>query len=123
MTNSGWFLADAPPLPGEEARYAQALAVLAAAKDNPKLKQAMTEGATEADERFVKPFSNSAITANSYRTTGARSQTKLLSAPTITPARPSQSPISSSIHRTRQSISTKTSIPMVHGSSMPTATP
>ena len=27
-------LADAPPLPGEEARYAQVRAVLAAAKDN-----------------------------------------------------------------------------------------
>ena len=30
-------LADAPPLPGEEARYAQVMAVLAAAKDNPSL--------------------------------------------------------------------------------------
>lgn len=52
----GTVLADAPPLPGEEARYAQVLAVLAAAKDNPKLKQAMTEGAAEADERLVKPL-------------------------------------------------------------------
>jgi hypothetical protein len=49
-------LADAPPLPGEEARYAQVLAVLTAAKDNPKLKQAMTEGANEANERLVKPL-------------------------------------------------------------------
>ncbi len=49
-------LADAPPLPGEEARYAQVLAVLAAAKGNPKLKQAMTEGAREADEKLVKPL-------------------------------------------------------------------
>jgi hypothetical protein len=49
-------LADAPPLPGEEARYAQVLAVLAAAKDDPKLKQAMTEGAKEADEKLVKPL-------------------------------------------------------------------
>src|SRR5580698_4929269 len=31
--------ADAPPLPGEEARYAQVLAVLAAAKSNPAIKQ------------------------------------------------------------------------------------
>jgi hypothetical protein len=49
-------LADAPPLPGEEARYAQTLAVLAAAKDSPQLKQAMTEAAKEADERMVKPL-------------------------------------------------------------------
>jgi len=49
-------LADAPPLPGEEARYAQVLAVLAAAKDNPNLKQAMIDGAKEADERLVKPL-------------------------------------------------------------------
>src|SRR5262247_1950458 len=41
-------LADAPPLPGEEARYAQVLAVLAAANDDPNLKQAMTDGAKEA---------------------------------------------------------------------------
>jgi hypothetical protein len=49
-------LADAPPLPGEEARYAQVLAVLVAAKDNPKLKAAMTDGAKEADTLLVKPL-------------------------------------------------------------------
>lgn len=49
-------LADAPPLPGEEARYAQVLAVLAAARDNPALKQAMTEAAKDADETLVKPL-------------------------------------------------------------------
>jgi hypothetical protein len=49
-------LADAPPLPGEEARYAQVLAVLTAAKVNPRLKQAMTDGAKEADETLVKPL-------------------------------------------------------------------
>ena len=49
-------LADAPPLPGEEARYAQVLAVLAAAKENPTLKAAMTDGAKEADEKLVKPL-------------------------------------------------------------------
>lgn len=49
-------LADAPPLPGEEARYAQVLAVLAAAKANPELKQAMTEGARDADEKMVTPL-------------------------------------------------------------------
>jgi hypothetical protein len=49
-------LADAPPLPGEEARYAQVLAVLDAAKRDPELKAAMTEGAVEADEQLVKPL-------------------------------------------------------------------
>jgi len=49
-------LADAPPMPGEEARYAQVLAVLSAAKGNPAIKQAMTDGAREADEKLVKPL-------------------------------------------------------------------
>ena len=49
-------LADAPPLPGEEARYAQVLAVLAAAKNDPKIRQAMLDGAKDADEKLVKPL-------------------------------------------------------------------
>ena len=49
-------LADAPPLPGEEARYAQVLAVIEAAKNDPKLKAAMTEAAAEADDKLVKPL-------------------------------------------------------------------
>jgi hypothetical protein len=39
-------LADARPLPGEEARYMQVLAVLQAANAAPKLKDAMTKQAT-----------------------------------------------------------------------------
>jgi hypothetical protein len=49
-------LTDAPPLPGEEARYAQVLSVLAAAKDNPKIKQAMIEAAKDAEEKLVNPL-------------------------------------------------------------------
>jgi hypothetical protein len=49
-------LADAPPLPGEEASYAQVMAVLAAAKDNPSLMTAMIAAATEADEKLVTPL-------------------------------------------------------------------
>ena len=49
-------LADAPPLPGEEARYAQVLAVIEAASNDPKLKAAMTQSAAEADEKLVKPL-------------------------------------------------------------------
>jgi hypothetical protein len=49
-------LADAPPLPGEEARYAQVLAVVAAAKASSEIKQAMTDGAKDADEKLVTPL-------------------------------------------------------------------
>jgi hypothetical protein len=49
-------LADAPPLPGEEARYAQVLAVLAAAKSDPKINAAMTKATAEADEQLIKPL-------------------------------------------------------------------
>lgn len=49
-------LADAPPLPGEEARYAQVLAVVEAAKADPKLKAALIDGAKEADEKLVTPL-------------------------------------------------------------------
>jgi hypothetical protein len=49
-------LADAPPLPGEEARYAQLYAVLAAAKADPKIRQAMTDGAKDVDETLVTPL-------------------------------------------------------------------
>jgi len=48
--------ADAPPMPGEEARYAQVLAVIEAAKADPKIKQAFIDGASEADEQLVKPL-------------------------------------------------------------------
>ncbi|MDF0681560.1 MAG: DUF1214 domain-containing protein [Candidatus Nitrosocosmicus sp.] len=48
-------LVDAPPLPGEEARYAQVLAVLDAAKNDPQLTEAMTEAAVEANEQLVTP--------------------------------------------------------------------
>jgi hypothetical protein len=49
-------LADAPPLPGEETRYAQVLAVLAAMKSDRNLKQAMIDAATEADKEIVTPL-------------------------------------------------------------------
>ena len=49
-------LADAPPLPGEEARYAQAQAVLAAAQADPSLKDVMIAAATDADATLVQPL-------------------------------------------------------------------
>ena len=49
-------LDDAPPLPGEEARYAQVRAVLEALKSDAKLKAAFTAGAKESDELLVKPL-------------------------------------------------------------------
>jgi len=49
-------LSDAPPLPGEEARYAQLLAVVAAAQKDPMLNSAMADEATKAEQQLVDPL-------------------------------------------------------------------
>jgi hypothetical protein len=49
-------LADGAPLPGEEARYAQVLAVLKAAQRQPALKEAMIQAAAEVDEQVIAPL-------------------------------------------------------------------
>jgi hypothetical protein len=49
-------LDDAPPLPGEETRYTQVLAVLDAAKNDSQIKAAMIDGALDANEQLVKPL-------------------------------------------------------------------
>lgn len=49
-------LADAPPLPGEEARYAEVLAVIAAARQDPSLKAAMIDEVEKADKELVDPL-------------------------------------------------------------------
>ena len=49
-------LKDAPPLPGEAARYEQVLAVIDAANKNPDLKKAMIDEAGKADEDLVDPL-------------------------------------------------------------------
>jgi hypothetical protein len=49
-------LADAEPLPGEEARYAQVLSVIAAAQKDSALKQAMIDEAQKADKELVEPL-------------------------------------------------------------------
>jgi len=49
-------LKDAPPLPGEESRYAQVLAVIEAAKKDPALKKAMIEEAVKADKELIDPL-------------------------------------------------------------------
>jgi hypothetical protein len=49
-------LSDAPPLPGEETRYAQVRAVIEAAKNDATLKAAMVKAAAEADDQLVKPL-------------------------------------------------------------------
>jgi hypothetical protein len=49
-------LADAPPLPGEEARYAQVLAVLEAAAADPAMRAAMDVAAAESYEQLVRPL-------------------------------------------------------------------
>lgn len=65
-------LKDAPPLPGEEARYAQVLAVLAAAQKDPALKEAIVDEAARADSDLVDPlfqFRNFGIPLPHYWTT------------------------------------------------------
>jgi hypothetical protein len=47
---------DAPSLPGEEARYAQISAVLAAAQKNSALKTAMIDEAVKAEKELVDPL-------------------------------------------------------------------
>ena len=49
-------LKDAPPLPGEAARYAEVLAVLAAAQRDAALKKAMIDEAEKADRDLVEPL-------------------------------------------------------------------
>lgn len=49
-------LDDAPPLPGEESRYAQMRALLAAIKQNPALKQPLINAIAEVDDQIVKPL-------------------------------------------------------------------
>ena len=49
-------LADGPPLPGEEARYAQVLAVLDALKRNPALKEPMIKAAAEVEKQIIEPL-------------------------------------------------------------------
>jgi len=49
-------LNDAPPLPGEEAHYAELKAVLAAAEKDPKIKAAMVKAAVETDNEVIRPL-------------------------------------------------------------------
>ena len=49
-------LADAPPLPGEEALYAQVLAVLAAASANAELKAALIDEARKTEAEMIEPL-------------------------------------------------------------------
>ncbi len=49
-------LKDAPPLPGEEARYAEALALVEAAASDPKLKAAIVDEVTRAEKEMIAPL-------------------------------------------------------------------
>ena len=115
-------LADAPPLPGEEVRYAQVRAILHAATNAPRLKEAMTKAAIEADAQLVTPLFQFRTAASNYRTTGARSRTARRSARTTSRARPLPGPTSSSTRRPRQSTSIRISTRSVRVSTAPTAT-
>jgi hypothetical protein len=47
---------DAPPLPGEEAMYAEALALVATARAEPRIKAAIIDEARKAQEELVEPL-------------------------------------------------------------------
>jgi hypothetical protein len=115
-------LKDGPPLPGEEARYAQVLALVAAAQKDPALKQAMIDEATKAEKDLVDPllqFRNWGVQlANNW----SSRPTTPLSAPTISPAPRSPNRTSWSTRRMKRSTSTKTSTAEAHGSTAPTPT-
>jgi len=49
-------LDDAPPLPGEEARYAEMRAMIATVRKDPAFKQVMTDEAAKADNDLVAPL-------------------------------------------------------------------
>jgi hypothetical protein len=49
-------LKDAPPMPGEEARYAQILAVIAAGQKDPALKKPMIDKAGKTERELVEPL-------------------------------------------------------------------
>ena len=49
-------LADGPPLPGEEARYAQVIAVLDALERNPSLRAPMIAAAAEVEQQVIVPL-------------------------------------------------------------------
>jgi hypothetical protein len=50
------FLKDAPPLAGEEAKYAEALSLVAAAQTDPKIKAAIIDEAKKAQEQLIEPL-------------------------------------------------------------------
>lgn len=52
----GGVLDSVPPLPGEEAMYANFRALLAAAEQSPEIKRAITQTAVELDEKVVSEF-------------------------------------------------------------------
>jgi hypothetical protein len=47
---------EVPPLPGEEAWYAQMKSILDAAAKNPKVKEILTQTAVDAEEKLIKPL-------------------------------------------------------------------
>jgi hypothetical protein len=116
-------LADAPPMPGEEMRYAQVIAVLDAMKSDRNLKQAMIAAATEADKEIVPRCFNFAIMVSSYRTIGAQSRTRRHLAVTTSREQRSRSRTFSSTHRTKRNITIRTSTRLARGSMALTTTP
>jgi hypothetical protein len=116
-------LADAPPLPGEEARYAQVLAVLEAAKKNPNLKAAITSAAAEAEEQLVKPLFQFRNYGQQLPHHWSTISNEAASVPTTSRAPRWRNQTSSSIHPTKRNTSTRISTRAARVSKALTATP
>jgi len=115
-------LADAPPMPGEEARYAEAFSVIEAAKADPAIRRAVDEAAAEANEKIVEPLFEFRNFGLPRRTTGPRPPTMPRSGPTTSRGLPSPNPTFSSTPPMRPSIFIKTSTARVRGSTARNAT-
>ena len=61
-------LEDAPPLPGEEARYAQVLALAHAVQKDPALKAAVIDEATRAEAELIAPLLQFRVGFREFRT-------------------------------------------------------
>ncbi|WP_250473152.1 DUF1254 domain-containing protein [Caballeronia sp. GAFFF1] len=116
-------LKDTPPLPGEEARYAQINAVLAAAKENPGLKSAMIDEAMRADKDLSTRCFSSGTGVAQQEITGPPPGTMLHLALTTSRARLSPSQTSLSTRAPRPSTCIRISMRMVSDCRERTGTP
>ena len=100
-------LSDAPPLPGEEARYAQVSAVLESGPTTMRSSRRWSPVHVRPMKSSSNRCCNSATTGSNFRTIGAPSPTNPTLASTISREPPWRDRTSSSTRRTRPSITTR----------------